>query len=189
VQGAGRKTFTGARNWDESEYCSDANTGTLTTYSPAPGLFVHYDYSAALKFHGKTIPGAFTITEAGRAVIEAKTVSLTEPPATDTPLFNPAGFATLGTGRLLTPTGRIHSGIGIKRPAPANTAIQVVVLHGMATPDGHLRETEILASSDPNINQFALQQVNAGGYLPPRPGATPQSREMFYTLEFETATR
>ena len=42
VIGAGNRTFTGARNWEESEYCMDAQTGLLTTYSPVPGLFVRY---------------------------------------------------------------------------------------------------------------------------------------------------
>ncbi len=37
VIGAGNRSFTGARNWEESEYCVDAQTGLLTTYSPVPG--------------------------------------------------------------------------------------------------------------------------------------------------------
>ena len=46
VIGAGSRTFSGARNWEESEYCMDANTGLLSMYSPAPGFYVRYDYSS-----------------------------------------------------------------------------------------------------------------------------------------------
>ena len=55
---AGR-VFMGSRNWEESEYCVDPQSGLLLTYSPTPGLYVHYDYSNAIHFHDKLIPGSF----------------------------------------------------------------------------------------------------------------------------------
>ena len=93
-----RQAFTGARNWEESEYCVDSNTGLLTTYSPVSGLYIHYDYANAVKFHGKIIPAGFTIAEAGRTVIEARTESVTEPPDPKSSLFTPAGLTSLGVG-------------------------------------------------------------------------------------------
>src|SRR6202162_5340452 len=64
---------TGGRRWDEEEYCVDPKAGTLMTYSLAPGLYVQYDYSKALRFHGKLIANKFTITQAGQTVVEAQT--------------------------------------------------------------------------------------------------------------------
>ena len=59
--GAGTASLEGSRNWTESEYCIDAKTGLLTTYSMAPGIFVHYDYSSGIKFHGKSIPTSLSL--------------------------------------------------------------------------------------------------------------------------------
>jgi hypothetical protein len=53
------------------------------TYSPAPGLYVRYDYTNAIPFHSKTIPGGSIITEAGRTVIQAKTQSVSDPTGVD----------------------------------------------------------------------------------------------------------
>ena len=132
--GAGDRSFTGGRNWEESEYCVDAKSGLLTTYSPAPGLFVHYDYSSALRFHDKTIPTGFTISEAGHTVVEARTISVTDPPDSKDPMFNPAGLTALGVGRAMNPGSNQPIMMPVPgRPFPtsnANAVLQVVVLHG-----------------------------------------------------------
>src|SRR4051794_3596974 len=164
VIGAGNRSFTGARNWEESEYCADANTGLLTTYSPVPGLFVHYEYSPAIRFHNKFIPTGFTISEAGRVVAEARTVGVTDPPPSSDALFNPAGLVALGAGRAMNPGFNMP----IVTPAPgrplptsnAEAAVQVVTLHGNVSGDGRLSEVEILASTDASLNQAALDRAN-----------------------------
>jgi hypothetical protein len=184
VIGAYDQSFTGGRNWKESEYCVDAQTGLLTTYSPAPGMFVHYDYSSGLRFHGKMIPTGFTITQAGQTVVDAKTASVTDPPeapdAKDE--FNPAGLTALGVGRAMNPPNHFRTRIG------ASNASGVVVLHGNVAGDGHLSEIEILASSDASLNQKALARASAWTQMrgQGQPGATPQSQEMFLTFEFAT---
>ena len=67
--------------------------------------------------------------------------------------------------------------------------MQIVVLHGSAGPNGRLSDIEILASSDPRLNPFALQSAGAMNSLrQSQPGATQQSQEMFLTLEFVAAT-
>ncbi len=142
--GTGDRTFIGGRNWEESEYCVDAKSGLLTTYSPAPGLFVHYDYSSALRFHNKTIPTGFTISEAGRTVAEARTISVTDPPDSKDPMFNPVGLTALGVGRAMNPRSTLRSVMPRPgRPYPtsnANAVLQVVVLQGNIAGDGHLSE-------------------------------------------------
>lgn len=182
--------LTGARNWQEAEYCTDAARGLLTTYSPAPGLFIHYDYSSPILFHGKTIAGAFTITEGGRPVIEARTLGVTDPPDPKNPIFDTAGLVSLGVGRIMTPASRVlgmaTNGInGRGGTTMANGAIEVVTLHGNAGPDGKLTEIGILASSDATLNQAALDRTaNWGTGNRSQPGATAQSNEVFFTWEF-----
>lgn len=80
IPGSSRPSFSSGRSFEESEYCVDPKTGLLATYSPVPGLYVHYDYGNALHFHEQIIPNGFTITENGRAVIEAKTETVTASP-------------------------------------------------------------------------------------------------------------
>jgi len=193
-KGARNQTSNGSRGWDDSEYCVDANTGLLTTYSPAPGLYIHYDYSNAFKFHDTTIPGAFTISQAGRVVITAKTESVSDPGDPKSALFDPAGMTAIGVGRDMTPA------VNMRTMAPPdfnslrtakNLAVQEVVLHGSLSPDGHLSETELLASSDASLNQKALDQANQfgktiGSAMQGEPGVTPQSHEIIFTVEFVT---
>jgi hypothetical protein len=195
VMGAGNRSFTGARNWEESEYCADARTGLLTTYSPVPGLFVHYDYSPVIRFHNKSIPTGFTIWEAGQMVAEARTISVTDPPPNTDPLFNPAGLMALGAGRAMNPGFNrpiVMSVPGKRFPdSNADAAIQVVTLHGNVSGDGHLSEVEILASSDATLNEAALDRAKAMTQtgVQGQPGATAQSSELILTFEFVSPIR
>src|SRR5580658_402749 len=103
VIGAGKRSFTGGRNWEESEYCVDAQTGLLSQYSPAPGLFVRYDYSSGIRFHDKFIPTAFSISENGQVVAAARTIGVSDPPARSEAMFDTAGLTPLGSGRAMNP--------------------------------------------------------------------------------------
>jgi hypothetical protein len=193
VIGAGKRTFGGGRNWEESEYCFDAQTNLLTQYSPAPGLFIRYDYSSGIRFHDKFIPTAFSISENGQVVAAARTIAVADPPARTDAMFGTAGLTALGSGRTMNP------GLNMAIPAAApgqgfpasnaTAAMQVVTLHGNLAGDGALSEVEILASSDPGLNQAAVTQANAMGLGRARnqPGATAQSSELILTLEFVTS--
>jgi hypothetical protein len=193
VIGAGKRSFTGGRNWEESEYCFDAQTGLLSQYSPAPGLFVRYDYSSGIRFHDKFIPTAFTISENGKVVADARTIGVTDPPARTDAMFDTAGLTPLGAGRAMNP------GMNFAMPvfAPgqhfptsnAAAAMQTVTVHGNIAGDGALSEVEILASSDPGLNQAAVNQANTLAHVRAQnqPGATAQSSELIMTLEFVTS--
>ena len=158
-------------------------------------MYIHYDYSNGIKFHNKTIPGAFTISEAGRVVITAKTESVSDPGDPKSALFDPAGLTPLGVGSAMTPAINLRT----MAPFDFNTlrsakslGVQEVVLHGNMSPDGHLSETELLASTDASLNQKALDQAsqfgkNFGSVTQAQPGATPQSHEMIFTFEFVTS--
>ena len=186
-QTAPRKQSAGARLWEEAEYCADAHSGALTTWSPAPGVYVHYDYSNALSFHGKAIPGGFTITEAGRTVVDARVESVTDPGSPDPALFDPSALSQTGVGSLLAHEWHL------RRFAPfaggrTNVTLQAVVVHGMLTPGGELTETEVVASSSAHLNRQALdlaaKMQNWHGEDEDQPGATPQEHEVFLTVQF-----
>jgi hypothetical protein len=184
---AQNKAAAGGRAWDESEYCVDPRSGLMMSYSPAPGLYVAYDYTNAVHFHDKILAGKFTITEAGQTVVEARTESATDPGKLDPALFQPGGMEKIGAGPLMTMPWRVRTRTGSAR-AGSNAAAQVVVLDGMVTADGQLSEIQVLASSNAGLNQSALAKAAAWrSWESPedaQPGATPQSHEVFFTVEF-----
>jgi hypothetical protein len=188
--GAGDRSFTGGRNWEESEYCVDSQSGLLTVYSPVPGLYVRYDYSSGIRFHDKFIPTGFTISEAGQTVVEARTLGVTDPPPCTDPIFSPQGLTALGAGRAMNPGFNVPILVPAPgRPFPdsaANASIQVVTLHGNVAGDGRLSEAEVLATSDATLNQAALDRAEKIGQMRAQgqPGATAQSSELILTFEF-----
>ena len=177
----------GPRRWEESEYCMDPKSGLLLRYSPVPGVFVSYDYTNALHFHDKVIPGKFTITIAGQTVAEANTESVKDPGAMDPSLFQPAGLEKIGVGSLMTRPWKVRT---TAMPGSANTqgTLQFVVLDGMVTPDGQMGEVQVVASSNSGLNPSALDQAAAfKGWQTAedaQPGATPLSHEVFFTVRF-----
>jgi hypothetical protein len=183
------KPSSGPRRWEEYESCVDPKSGLLMSYSPAPGLYVIYDYSNAQHFHGKVIPGKFTITEAGQPIVEAQVESVNDPAGLDNALFTPAGLNPLGAGSLMTPPWKFRS-MSMQAPPRSNLNAQFVVLHGMLSADGHFTDPEVLASSNASLNQQAVQRaLQSQRWQSPeddQPGATPQSHEIFFTTLFLT---
>jgi len=193
VIGAGNRTFTGGRNWEEAEYCVDAQSGLLTQYSPVPGLYIRYDYSAGIKFHNKSIANAFTISESGQTVLDAKTVGVADPPPATDPMFSTAGLSPLGVGRAMNPGFNWPIVLNAPgQPMPTSTtdaAIQVIALYGNLAGEGQLTEIEILSSTDSSLNQAAISRAAdiARRRVPTQPGVTQQSSQMFLTFEFITS--
>jgi hypothetical protein len=181
------KPASGPRRWEEYESCIDPKSGLLISYSPAPGLYVLYDYSSAQHFNDKVFPGKFTITQSGQTVIEARVESLGDVANIDASVFKPAGLTPLGTGRLITPPWTFHSMAFAGKPG-ANPGAQFVVLHGMISADGHFAHPEVLASSNASLNQQALQRLtllqNWQSLDTGQSSATPQPHEIFFTTLF-----
>ncbi|MGA2575222.1 MAG: hypothetical protein ABSH24_04280 [Bryobacteraceae bacterium] len=185
--GSPSKSAAGGRRWEESEYCIDPKSGLLMSYSPAPGMYVAYDYANAIHFHDKVIPGKFTITQAGQTVVEARTESVTDAGKLDPAIFQPAGLEKVGAGPLMSPPWRVRTR-GASGSGNPSGALQVVVLDGMVTAEGKLGELEVLASSNAALNQTAQEEAaawkNWQSQEDAQPGATPQSHEVFFTVEF-----
>jgi hypothetical protein len=179
----------GGRRWAEQEFCIDPKTGLLMTDSPVPGLYIQYDYSGAIRFHDRILAGKFTITEAGQPVIQAKIESVTDPAPGDSALFQPDGLTEVGAGPPMMAPVHVHMGMGAQMRVSGASVIPAVALHGMMSPAGKISDVEVLASSDPNLNQTALawvanwrmwaNQVQAG--------ATPESYEVYFTMDFPSA--
>lgn len=186
---AGAVAAAGPRRWEEQEYCVDPNAGTLVTFSDVAGIYVHYDYSKAVQFHGKLIWNGFTITQAGQTVIEAQTVSVTDP-ANDPAAFQTGGLTQIGVGGIMSMS---PSKLRMMRPLPAGAqsgAGQVVELHALVSPSGGVSDVEILASSDPSLNESAT--AFAANWHPimsqeSQNGATPESHELVFTIEYFSA--
>ena len=216
AQSFGGRSFQGGRNWEESEYCIDPKSGLLVTYSPVPGLYIQYDYTNAVHFHKTIVPEGFNISEAGRIVIEAKTVSVSDSASPDNAIFDPAGLRSLGVGSVVNPSWRGREDIYPPRPPAMGSVIvslpsgaitarnfppppdpnaiwQVVIVHAVASPDGHVTESEIVASTDASLNQAALDRANVwkSGIVGPneQPGTTPQSREVIFTFQTTGPTK
>ncbi len=175
-------SFASGRSYRESEYCVDSKSGLLMIFSPVPGLYVRYNYQNAIHFHRSIIPSGFTISESGKTVIEAKTESVSDPPAASASVFELAGMYPVGAGVL---NGR---GMGWTTSFQQGVSSdQVVVVHGVRLPNGPLTEAEILSSTDPSLNDVALKFANSqrmSTLVFEQPGATPRSVESIFVVEF-----
>lgn len=186
---AGVVATAGPRRWEEQEYCVDPNAGTLATFSEVAGVYVHYDYSRGLQFHGKLIWNGFTITQAGQTIIQAQTESITDP-VNDPAAFQTAGLNQIGAGGIMSMS---PSRARLMQPLPAgaqSAAMQVVELHALISPTGGVSDAEVLASSDPSLNQSALEfAANWQPFIGPESqnGATPQSHELIFTFQYFNA--
>ena len=193
----GTRVLTGPRNWDEYEYCIDPNTGLLATYSPAPGIYYHYDFDDPVHFHDKIIPSGFTISEAGRIVVEARTLSVTDPVGRNSAIFSGAGLSPLGTGPSTWAAGVAHLTVfpQIVNPQTMGSSLQmqIVVVAAITGSDGHLAESEILTTTAADLDQAALDRADkwataqCGCGPGTAPGAVVPSREVILVIHFYTA--
>ena len=159
------------------------------SYSPVPGMYVVYDYSNAQHVGNVTFPGKFAITEAGRTVVEAQVVSLTQPEKAGAAIYTPPGLSALGVGFPLTPPWSMQDIEFSGRRSGEVTEGQFVVVRGMVAPDGSMSEAEVLASSSPGLNQRALERAAQRHRTMPQDdanGATPQAHEAFLVTLFVT---
>jgi len=174
------------RSFGESEYCVDPRTGLLAMYSPVPGVYIHYDYTRAKHFHDITIADRFTISEGGKTIIEARTESVRNMPRKDSKLFLPAGLNPVGAGEVMeVPT--LVTGDETGSPVK-NKNVEVVVVHGVLSPDGKLNEAEVLTSTNLSLDERALESAAKAPLLRreanTQAGAAPHLREIIFTEEF-----
>jgi hypothetical protein len=173
------------RQWYETEYCIDPATGLLNIYSKAPGIYAVYDYTHALLFHGRILPGSITITENERTVLAAQLTSIADTDPLNTSPFTPTSqmIAQGPATALQLPTRFPIPGPGT---APG-AAVQPVIVHAVIDAKGNVRESEVLQTS--SMSAAALDFIT-GMKFPPEAtasGASPSEREAYINVRFQPA--
>ena len=172
------------RQWYEKEFCIDPATGLLNIASLAPGVYSIYDYSNALQFHGRVLPGKVTICENGTTVIDAQLTSIADIDPKDTTPFTPtAQMVAQGTAMALGTPERFALP-GVRPQAPGNT-IQPAIVHVTLDPQGRVLESEVLQTSA--VSAAALSLVNEWhfGAMKTASGAPPIEREAYINVRFQ----
>ena len=179
--GAGNAAVaTTGRQWQENEYCFDPKNSLLMTYSEAPGIYVSYDYSNALSFHGRIIPRTITFVEGGSTVLTIHVDRLKDADTVDPALLTP-------TPQMVTPgpilAGRYRFPRAVPAPSGYQGSVQPVIVHATVGSDGRVLEAEALQTSDTLLSDSALDFVrNESWHL----GAdrSPLQRELFVNVQF-----
>ena len=180
--GANDASATPGRRWEETEYCIDAKTGLLRTYSEAPGIYNVYDYSESFQFHGRTLARQISIVEDGVTVLQIHLDSLVDAANSDPNQFVPTKkMLSHGPGDILTGPFRFPQFM----PAPPGHSgvIQPVIVHAVLDKKGHVVEAEALQHSDSMLSDAALAIVERSNYAK-RDGGRPVQREAFINVQF-----
>jgi hypothetical protein len=171
---------TTGRQWQESEYCFDPKNSLLMTYSEAPGIYVSYDYSNPLSFHGRVIPGTMTFVEGGTTVLAIHVDSLKDAGTVNQSLLTP-------TPEMVTPgpilSGRFRFPRATQAPIGYKGPVQPVTVHATVGEDGRVLEAEALQNSDALLSDSALNLVRNQSW---RWGVDrmPLQRELFVNVQF-----
>ncbi len=180
-QGNAQTGATG-RQWYETEYCIDPATGLLDLYSIAPGIYTVYDYTNALPFHGRVLPGKVAISENGTTVMDAQLTGIADADATAAGLLTPtAQMIAQGPATALA----LPSRFAMRGPNPLRgPVIQPVIVHAVIDTAGRVRESEALQTS--GLSAEALNFVTGMKFPPLQPasGAAPLEREAFINVRF-----
>ena len=171
------------RNWDEAEYCVDA-TGLLRVYSEVPGIFAFYDYSNALKFHDRILPGAVTIEENGATVAQAQLTSIADTDAANAAPFTPtAQMVQQGPATVLFLPTRSRRYVSSQNVA-VDAAIQPVIVHATLDAKGNVQESELLQTTSMSAQALDLIKQSQLMPAPETSGTPPRQREAFVRVEY-----
>lgn len=174
-------TPTPGRRWVESEYCVDSKTGLLQILSDAPGIYVVYDYTNALQFHGRTLPGQISVIEGNSSVLEAHLESITEAAGTGPELLAVSKeMSAHRAGPLLGATMRFPR--VFRLPAGAQV-IQPVIVHAIVDAAGNVVEAELLDNSTGALGEAALDMVKHANFHGTQPNVRRQF-EVFVNVKF-----
>ncbi len=171
-------TPTPGRRWIEREYCIDQKSGLMQVLSDAPGIYVVYDYSNALQFHGRSLPGQISIVEGRRTVLEAN-LAISDADANNPGLLTPMPQMRNTVGPLLSGTMRFPQ---IIRTAPGTSTVQPVIVHAILDRDGKVVDAELVENSDSAQSQSALDLVKRSSYGQAERGRL--QREAFINVKF-----
>lgn len=172
---------TTGRQWQESEYCFDPKSSLLMTYSEAPGIYVSYDYTDALSFHGRIIPRTVTVVENGSTVLNIHVDNLKDAGEVDNALLTPTPeMVNRGPGPWLSAPYRFFR--AAEAPSGYKGPVQPVIVHATVGQDGTVLEAEALQTSDTLLSDSAINVVRSQSW----PGfeRTPWQRELLVNVQF-----
>jgi Gram-negative bacterial TonB protein C-terminal len=175
-------TPTPGRRWVEREFCIEPKSGLLQVLSDAPGIYVLYDYSSPLRFHGRELARQFSVIEGGNQVLEARIESIGDPTSTAESLAPSEQMKTHGPGPLLGGTIRFPRIV----PLPPGAAfIQPVIIHAVLDRTGKVGEAEIVENSGAELSQSALDIVRRSAFPQQARQAWPGHQiEAFINVQF-----
>jgi hypothetical protein len=145
----------------EREFCIEPKTGLLQVLSDAPGIYIVYDYSSPLRFHGRVLARQFSVLEGGNQVLEARIESIGEPAASAASLAPSEQMKSHGPGPLLGGTVRFPRTVPV---APGAAYIQPVIIHAVLDRTGKVGEAEIVENSGTELSQSALDIVKRSAF-------------------------
>ena len=166
------------RHWVEREYCIDRKSGLLQILSDAPGIYVVYDYTAAIDFHGHTMARQISIFEGGKNVLEAHVEQLTDAVNVASGPLTPTANM-LQDGPVLSGAMRFPQSVSLP---PGASTMQPVIVHALLAPDGKVLDAELIDNSGADLQKSALEMVKHSTYRP-APGNQVQ-REAFINVKF-----
>lgn len=169
------------RHWVETEECIDPQSGLLRIHSPAPGVYVVYDYSGAKAFERFMLPNKMTIYEAGSAVVEAQVGTVTQVQSNPQMFVPTAQMKTKGAGAQMSPLMRFPVWVPGDHAGPSRP----VLVMGLLTTTDKIQEAHVIETSDSSLNQKAIEYVTQMDYRPPTPpGMTPEQHIVIVNVHF-----
>ena len=148
------------RQWVETEFCIDPETALLHSWSAAPGIYVNYDYSDAIQFHGRTVARQIRVVERNSPVLQIHIDSLQDAGELDPRIFAPTREMTLaGPAFTLSYPRRFPLRAGLLENSSPQV-IQPVIVHAtLSSTDGRVIEAEALQDTNPQLAQDAVEMV------------------------------
>jgi hypothetical protein len=171
------------RQWVETEFCIDPATALLHSWSAAPGIYVNYDYSDAIQFHGRTLARQITVVEGNKPLLQIRIDSLKDADNLDPHIFEPAREMTsAGPAFVLGYPQRFPIRAGLLENSTPQM-IQPVIVHAtLSNVDGRVLEAEALQDTNPQLAQDAVELVEHSRFP-----ATGMQQEVFINVQEHVA--
>ena len=174
-------TPTPGRRWIEREFCIETKTGLIQIISDAPGIYVVYDYTNALHFHGRVLPSQFTIFEGGNTVLESHLESIADAISGSEAVTPSEQMKTHGPGPLLGGTIRFPRTVPV---APGAATVQPVIIHAILDRRGKVGDAEVVDGSGAALGQSALDIVKRSVFPEAEEAWAGHQMEAFINVRF-----
>jgi hypothetical protein len=171
------------RQWVETEFCIDPQTSLLHSWSAAPGIYVNYDYTDAIQFHGRTLARQITVVEGNTPVLQVHIDSLKDADNLDPRIFEPTReMQAAGPAFAVSYPKRFPLRAGELQNATPQM-IQPVIVHAtLSNLDGRVIEAEALQDANPQLAQDAVEMVEHSQFP-----ATGLQQEVFINVQEHVA--